>query len=76
MGHHQRWDLQGLDDIGHGEGLARAGGAKQDLVTAAFFDAINNFGNGLGLVTCGLIGSLQFEGHGLIIVQPGLFQSA
>ena len=45
-----------LDDAGHGEGLAGAGGAEEDLVVFALPDAAGEFGDRGGLVA----GSLKF----------------
>ena len=46
----QRRALHVLDDMGHGEGLARAGDAEQDLAALAAAHAFGQFGDGLGLV--------------------------
>ena len=48
--------LQLLDDLGHGEGLAGAGDAEQDLVFLAGVEAGDEFGDGAGLVALGLVG--------------------
>ena len=42
--------LRLLDDLGHGVGLAGAGGAEQDLVSLAAGDALGELGDGGGLV--------------------------
>ena len=46
----QRRALQALNDVGHGEGLARAGDPEQDLVAFAAHDALHQLVDGLGLV--------------------------
>ena len=47
---HQRRPLGLLDDVGHGEGLARAGHAHQRLLGQAVADALDQLCDGLGLV--------------------------
>jgi hypothetical protein len=42
----QRRALGRLDDLGHGEGLARAGDAEQHLVALGITDALDEFRNG------------------------------
>ena len=54
MGHNQRRALQGLDDVGHGEGLARTGDAEQDAVAIAVAEAFEQVTDGLGLIAGGL----------------------
>ena len=44
-----------LDDVGHGEGLARAGDAQQHLRPVAPTDALGQLAYGLGLIARGLI---------------------
>ena len=73
VGHHQGWELQLLDDVGNGEGLAGAGCAEQHLVVVAFFDAGNQFLDGVRLIAGGFIGGVKFELHHLIIVQRKCF---
>ena len=54
------------DDIGHGEGLARAGDAEERLIPIAGVEAVYQLINGLGLIAGGLIIGYQFESiHGL-----------
>ena len=53
-GEDQGGALGGLDDLGHGEGLARAGDAEQHLVALMGVDAGDEFGDGGGLVALGL----------------------
>ena len=48
-----------LDHLGHGEGLARAGDAEQDLGTLARVDALDEIGDRRRLVA----GRLVFRGH-------------
>src|SRR5665811_1991998 len=50
VGDDQRGLLDLRDDVGHREGLARAGDAEQRLVTVAAQDAVAQRGDGLGLV--------------------------
>ena len=45
--------LHRLDDLGHGEGLAGAGRAEQDLVALLALETLDQFGNRLRLVTLG-----------------------
>ena len=54
--------LGGLDDLGHGEGLAGAGDAEQHLVALVGVDALHQFGDGGGLVALGLEGRDELEG--------------
>ena len=51
---HQRRPPELRDDVGHGEGLARAGHAQQGLVRQAVLDALDQLGDGLRLVAGGL----------------------
>ena len=53
-GEDDRRALGGLDDLGGGEGLAGAGGAEQHLVALAGLDALDQLGDGGGLVAGGL----------------------
>ena len=48
--HHQRRPPLRGDDVGHGEGLARASDAQQHLVALAAFDAGDELADRLGLV--------------------------
>ncbi len=48
--HDQRRTLQRLDDVSHGEGLARTGNAEQDVVAVAAAQALEQVIDGLGLV--------------------------
>ena len=64
-GEHQGRPAGPGDDVGHGEGLAGAGHAEQDLVPVAALDPGRQFLDGLGLVTAGGVGCIQVEyGHG------------
>ena len=47
---HQRRPLHGLDDVGHGERLARAGHAHQHLLLAAGAQAVDQGRDGLRLI--------------------------
>ncbi len=55
MSHHQGGDLQLLDDIGDGKGLARACSAQQHLVAVTLLDALDELADRFGLVAGGLI---------------------
>ena len=55
--------LQMLDDMGHGEGLARAGNAQQDLVALLALEPRDELDDGLGLVAGGLVVGDDLEGH-------------
>jgi len=55
MRHHQGGDLQLLDDIGDGKGLARARGTQQHLVAVTLFDTLDELADSFGLVAGGLI---------------------
>ena len=50
-----------LDDLGHGEGLAGAGRAEQDLVALAGLDALDEFGDRRALVARRLIFGMHLE---------------
>ena len=68
VGQHQRGALHGLDDLGHGKGLAGAGNAQQHLLLQPILDALRQRGDGLRLVAGGLIfgNNLKFR-HRLIL---------
>ena len=61
VGQHQGGPLDRLDDLGHGEGLARTGDAQQGLLIQPVFDACRQGGNGLGLIACRLIFADHFK---------------
>ena len=61
VGQHQGGPLDGLDDLGHGVGLAGAGDAQQDLLPEAVLDALSQLGNGLGLVAGGGVFGYYFK---------------
>jgi len=50
---HQRRPLRRFDHLGHGEGLARAGDAEQDLGAILARDALDDVGDRLRLVALG-----------------------
>ena len=50
-----------LDHIGHGEGLAGPGDPQQRLVTQAVVDPFDQLGDGLRLVTGGLVIGVELE---------------
>jgi hypothetical protein len=56
-----------LDDLGHGEGLAGAGDAEQDLMLFSGAEALHELVDGAGLVALGLVGGDQLKVHGEII---------
>src|SRR5690606_8870331 len=58
-----------LDDLGHGEGLARAGDAEQDLVALALPRLGDELGDGGGLVAGGGVFRLQPEGDAFALVR-------
>jgi len=58
--------LHRLDHLGHGEGLARAGDAKQHLIAVLGADAAHEFGDRGGLVAGGLV-----LGHDLEAARQG-----
>ena len=49
--------------FGHGEGLAGAGDAEQDLVLLSGIEADDKFADGSGLVALGLVGGGELEVH-------------
>ena len=60
-----------LDHVGHGEGLAGPGYPQQGLVAQAIVDPFDQLGDGLWLVTGGLVIGMKLEkafGHGDILV--------
>ena len=59
---HQRRPLLRGDDVGHGEGLARAGDAQQHLVALAVRHALDELADRLGLVAGRLVVGHQLEG--------------
>ena len=52
-----------FDDLGHGEGLAGAGDAEQDLVLLAGGEAGDEFFDGAGLISAGFVGGDQLKVH-------------
>ena len=65
VGHHQGRLLHRLDQLGGGEGLARAGGPQQHLVPEAGVHASGELGDRLRLISGGLVGSVDLQfGHG------------
>ena len=63
---HEGGALGGLDDLGDGEGFARAGDAEENLVALLGIDAVHQLGDGGGLVALGLKGRDDFEGAAAI----------
>ncbi len=61
VGQHQGGALHLLDDLGHGEGLARAGDAQQGLLVQPHLNAVGQGLNGLRLVAGGLIFRYHFK---------------
>jgi hypothetical protein len=60
--------LHFLDDVGHGERLARAGDAQQDLVFLTVTHALDELRDGLGLVAGRLMRAYELK---LQICTPG-----
>ena len=60
-GQHQRRASAAGNDIGHGEGLAGAGHAQQDLFRNTGFQVGHQGIDGLRLVACGDIGAMELE---------------
>ncbi len=58
-----------LDDLGHGEGLAGAGDAEEDLVLFAGAEALHQLVDGAGLVAAGLVGGDELKVHVGIIAE-------
>ena len=68
----QRRALRRLDHLGHGEGLARAGDAEQDLVALAVVEALDEVGDGGRLVAGGLVvGDHADRDAALRLFRPG-----
>ena len=61
VGQHQRGPLDGLNNLGHGVGLARARHAHKHLLTEALLHTLGEGGNGLRLIACGAIFRYDFE---------------
>ena len=58
---HQRRTLGLLDDVRHGERLARAGNAHQRLLGQTVVDALHQFGYRLRLIACHLVGAVYLK---------------
>ena len=67
MGEDQRGAASLFDDLGHGEGFARAGDAEQDLMLLAIEDAAKELVDGGGLVATGAVVDAEVERHDLRI---------
>ena len=52
---YQGWFVELGDDIRHCEGLTRTGNTKQSLELVAFFEAFDQFFDGLWLIACGFV---------------------
>ena len=61
VGDDQRRAVHVFDDVGHGEGLARAGDAQKYLMLHALFQAVRQRLDGLRLVARGRVIGVQFE---------------
>ena len=72
VGDHQRGPVGLGDDVGHGEGLARAGDAQQHLVLHALLQPLRQGLDGLGLVAGGRVIGVQMK-HGHEKTLPGFF---
>ena len=55
--------LQLLDDLGHGEGLAGAGDAEEDLILFAGVDSGDELGDGSGLIALRFVLGGELEVH-------------
>ncbi len=56
------------DDLGGGEGLARAGDAEQDLIGLAIVGAFEQLGNRRGLVAGGGVFGIEAEGNAALVL--------
>ena len=65
----ERRPIRLLDDLGHGEGLARAGDAKQHLVLLARAETFHQLLDSAGLVAARLVAGHQLKIHGKIIAE-------
>jgi hypothetical protein len=63
--------LDFFNHIGHGKSLAAARHAQKRLVAEFFFQAGDQFVNGLGLVACGFECRVEFEWHNILLYQTG-----
>ena len=63
VGHDQRRPAELGDDVGHREGLARAGDAEQDLGRVAAAGALDQLADRPGLIAGGLVRRDQAEGR-------------
>jgi hypothetical protein len=63
MGQDERGAIGLLDDFGHGECLAGAGDAEQDLMAFSSGEAFHEFSNGAGLITARLVGGDELKVH-------------
>ena len=61
MSQHQRGPLDLLNDLGHGERLARTGDAQQNLLVQTAADSLCQRRNGLRLVPGGGVGRVNFK---------------
>ncbi len=72
---HQRRAVHGLDDLGHGEGLARTGNAEQHLMLLAVAHAARKFVDGGDLIAARAIVHNQPEGgHAFSIRRLALYE--
>ena len=70
MRNYERWFLEALDDIGHGERLARAGDAQERLELGAGSEIRDELFDRFGLVAGGLILTFEAELHGPLFLLP------
>ena len=68
--------LDVLDHVGHGEGLARAGDAQEDLVRVPLFDSLGQLFDGLGLVPPGHEIGDEPEGPPVYVIACSVFENA
>ena len=66
--HDQRGPLLGLDDVGHGERLARAGHAHEHLVLRCRAEPVDEGVDGLRLIAGGLEGGDELEHFSILPV--------
>jgi hypothetical protein len=72
-GDDQGGTLDGLDDVGHREGLARTGDPEEDLVWVPLLDPPGQLFDGLGLVPPGLEVGDDPEGPPVDVIACGIF---
>ena len=71
VGEDERGAVELADDLGHGEGLAGAGDAEEDLILFAGGDAGDELADGAGLVALRLVVRVELEVHLYRILDAG-----